>query len=497
MHILACLSQLYTRWTHLTSGENADSDKDAESAPACATPVANRDVASAHSDKPPRKRVRTPPATPNRTPWSTGTNGFPVSLPSHSVGPYQVYSEYLAAGRPLILTGVSDNWRATREWVTAHGEPRVDELARLFGESLVAVLPAEKRRRPPGGEHEDGAAPSGGKRAHRNAPAALLGQSSGVIPGDLAWAAPERMRLAEFAEWWVARKVPPRADVARSPFHGGSEEMQKADAASRDIAAVDVNGGAPDDNVPLLEVSGWGFLDEHPGYAAYEVPPQLEDDWLSEPGAVGCKCGGYMADGTGDGIARVVKHEQSNDIASTAYVKMEGDWPATKVTVSGGQEISPATDAIGALLSVAEQQPPLLDTETVASGEDVASEGGSTAVVPSDSLDYRDGYAVGNEGAGRGGTLAPPMGCGEDETWPLRSVCISPKGMVTPLRTAAAWCALWCVNLCGVSKWTIVPSKVRGWLRCKRPASLFVYTLPVRSPFTRPNALCANSMRSS
>lgn len=47
--------------------------------------------------------------------------------------------QYMRPNLPVIIRGVTDGWRACREWVTAEGQPDLDRLEELFGSSHVQV----------------------------------------------------------------------------------------------------------------------------------------------------------------------------------------------------------------------------------------------------------------------------------------------------------------------------------------------------------------------
>lgn len=54
------------------------------------------------------------------------------------------YSEfverYMEKNQPVVLTGLMDDWRACRDWVTDNGQPNLQFFATHFGKSTVQVL---------------------------------------------------------------------------------------------------------------------------------------------------------------------------------------------------------------------------------------------------------------------------------------------------------------------------------------------------------------------
>ena len=53
------------------------------------------------------------------------------------------YSEfverYLKKNQPVVLTGLMDDWRACRDWVTSDGQPNLQFFSSHFGSSKVQV----------------------------------------------------------------------------------------------------------------------------------------------------------------------------------------------------------------------------------------------------------------------------------------------------------------------------------------------------------------------
>lgn len=47
---------------------------------------------------------------------------------------------YMEKNQPVVLTGLMDDWRACRDWVTHSGKPNLQFFATHFGKSKVQVL---------------------------------------------------------------------------------------------------------------------------------------------------------------------------------------------------------------------------------------------------------------------------------------------------------------------------------------------------------------------
>ncbi|KAJ4840185.1 hypothetical protein Tsubulata_002933 [Turnera subulata] len=46
---------------------------------------------------------------------------------------------YMSKNQPVVLTGLMDDWRACRDWVTSDGRPNLEFLSTHFGKSVVQV----------------------------------------------------------------------------------------------------------------------------------------------------------------------------------------------------------------------------------------------------------------------------------------------------------------------------------------------------------------------
>lgn len=47
---------------------------------------------------------------------------------------------YMEKNQPVVLTGLMDDWRACREWVTSNARPNLQFFSSNFGSSKVQVL---------------------------------------------------------------------------------------------------------------------------------------------------------------------------------------------------------------------------------------------------------------------------------------------------------------------------------------------------------------------
>ncbi|XP_002977533.2 jmjC domain-containing protein 4 isoform X2 [Selaginella moellendorffii] len=59
---------------------------------------------------------------------------------------YQEFRErYLLPNKPVLVTGLMEHWRASRDWVDDHGKPDLEFLARNFGGSKIQVADCGER----------------------------------------------------------------------------------------------------------------------------------------------------------------------------------------------------------------------------------------------------------------------------------------------------------------------------------------------------------------
>lgn len=47
---------------------------------------------------------------------------------------------YLVKNQPVVLTGLMDDWRACKDWVTHNGRPNLQFFSTHFGKSRVQVF---------------------------------------------------------------------------------------------------------------------------------------------------------------------------------------------------------------------------------------------------------------------------------------------------------------------------------------------------------------------
>lgn len=53
---------------------------------------------------------------------------------------HEFVERYMEKNQPVVLTGLMDDWRACRDWVTDNGQPNLQFFATHFGKSKVQVL---------------------------------------------------------------------------------------------------------------------------------------------------------------------------------------------------------------------------------------------------------------------------------------------------------------------------------------------------------------------
>lgn len=54
--------------------------------------------------------------------------------------------KYIDRNQPVILTGLTGDWPACRDWVSAEGKPNLQFFSDHFGGSRVQVNPTARRR---------------------------------------------------------------------------------------------------------------------------------------------------------------------------------------------------------------------------------------------------------------------------------------------------------------------------------------------------------------
>lgn len=47
---------------------------------------------------------------------------------------------YLKKNKPVVLTGLMDDWRSCRDWVKEDGQPNLQFFSTHFGKSIVQVI---------------------------------------------------------------------------------------------------------------------------------------------------------------------------------------------------------------------------------------------------------------------------------------------------------------------------------------------------------------------
>ena len=60
------------------------------------------------------------------------------------LSPEAFRAEFMAKNLPVMITGLTDDWRARREWVTKDGQPDVVAMSELFGDAKVLVVDCDE-----------------------------------------------------------------------------------------------------------------------------------------------------------------------------------------------------------------------------------------------------------------------------------------------------------------------------------------------------------------
>ena len=110
-------------------------------------------------------------------------------IPASSLDYVTFEQHYLAQHRPVILTGITDNWRATKDWVLPGGGVNVDFLEKHFGNSKVVATDTAPRHQ--------GAGPC------------------------------QDLTLGEYIHWWKGRKEKARKKNATAHKTKGGEKRTK------------------------------------------------------------------------------------------------------------------------------------------------------------------------------------------------------------------------------------------------------------------------------
>ena len=61
------------------------------------------------------------------------------------LSPKAFRAEFMAKNLPVMITGLTDDWRARREWVTKDGQPDVVAMSELFGDAKVLVVDCDEQ----------------------------------------------------------------------------------------------------------------------------------------------------------------------------------------------------------------------------------------------------------------------------------------------------------------------------------------------------------------
>ena len=54
-------------------------------------------------------------------------------------------AEYMSKNMPVMISGLTEGWRARREWVTKDGQPDVAAMSELFGDAKVLVVDCDEQ----------------------------------------------------------------------------------------------------------------------------------------------------------------------------------------------------------------------------------------------------------------------------------------------------------------------------------------------------------------
>eukprot|EP00897_Mesotaenium_endlicherianum_P003685 jgi/Mesen1/3344/ME000191S02481 len=173
-----------------------------------------------------------------------------------SIGYEHFFTKYMTANMPVVITGVTDTWRARREWVTADGAPNLEALKALFGCSHVQVADC----------------------------------------GEQEFTDQRRLSatLAEFVDYWAARNARLQAATrSAGAERRGGEGQGEGERGGEEEPGEEERGcngqlapggeGAGGHLMPekLLYLKDWHFVKEFPRYKAYAVPDIFSDDWLN------------------------------------------------------------------------------------------------------------------------------------------------------------------------------------------------------------------------
>ena len=137
-------------------------------------------------------------------------------------------SRYMKPNRPVILQGLAEDWKATKEWTTTvvvdHNNqrvPNVEHLRALFGNDRVQVM------------EQDGPG---------------FGPTRPTV---------REMSLAEYADYWNAYH-----------HHHGTTKNENSSSSTTPP-------------MPVLYLKDYKFVVAHPSCQVYEWPSFFRDDWLN------------------------------------------------------------------------------------------------------------------------------------------------------------------------------------------------------------------------
>jgi len=171
---------------------------------------------------------------------------------------------------PVMITGMTKQWRATKEWVCADGTCDMDAMSKLFGDAKVLVVDCDDK-----------------------------------IDTDLTR---KQMRFADFAAYWEKRKG-----------KGGKKRKENADG----------DNGDDDELNKKLYVKDWNFVHDFPDYGAYATPGHVKDDWLNAGGEESTDdwiAGGGLDERVGE--AGFEKNEHESGSESESESESEGKNPS-------------------------------------------------------------------------------------------------------------------------------------------------------------------------
>ena len=131
--------------------------------------------------------------------------------------------EFMYPNIPVMIQGITDTWRASKEWTCTHKDgkvvPNMEYLLQEFGNDFVPVYRQKQKGFGP------------------------------TRPCPL-----RDMTVKEYTDWWFSYK-----------------EMNRRDKASTTSSLE-----------PLLYLKDWKFVAAHTDYNAYEWPIYFRDDWLNQ-----------------------------------------------------------------------------------------------------------------------------------------------------------------------------------------------------------------------